>query len=60
MRRFLLALAAMLYLLNFDMTPTAQQAGTRITLFDGVSLSGTRSEGRSISLPLRLLHALPK
>ena len=40
MPKFLLALATMLYLLNFQMTPTAQQAGTRVKLFDGVSLKG--------------------
>jgi len=40
MPKFLLALGTMLYLLNFQMTPTAQRAGTRVKLFDGVSLKG--------------------
>jgi hypothetical protein len=40
MRRFLVSLAGMLYALNFHVTPIAQQAATRVTLFDGVSLKG--------------------
>ncbi len=40
MRRFLVTLAGILYVLNFQVTPIAQQPGRRIKLFDGVSLKG--------------------
>jgi hypothetical protein len=40
MRRFLLALAAVLVMQNFDIAPAAQQMSKRITLFDGLSLKG--------------------
>jgi hypothetical protein len=40
MRRFLLSFAVVLYVLNFQITPTAQESGKRIKLFDGISLKG--------------------
>jgi hypothetical protein len=40
MRKFLLALAAVLVLQSFGIAPAAQQAGKRIRIFDGASLRG--------------------
>ena len=40
MRRLLVAVAAVLSLQAFEMTPAAQQPSRRIALFDGVSLKG--------------------